>query len=39
MNPGPDVSGWERFVKDVDFEPGVKERGGVMDGESGELTE
>jgi len=29
----------ERFVKEVGFEPGVKERGGVKDGESGELTE
>jgi len=28
---------WERFVKEVGLEPGVKE--GVMDGESGELTE
>jgi len=30
---------WERFVKDVGLEPGVKERKGVMDGENGELTE
>ena len=30
---------WERFVKDVGLEPGVKERGGVTDGDSGELTE
>ena len=29
----------ERFVEEVGLEPGVKERGGVMDGESGELTE
>ena len=29
---------WERFVKEVGLEPGVKERG-VMDGESGELRE
>jgi len=28
---------WERFVKEIGLEPGVKE--GVMDGESGELTE
>jgi len=28
---------WERFVKEVGFEPGVRE--GVMDGESGELRE
>jgi len=27
---------WERFVKEVGFEPRVKKR--VMDGESGELT-
>ena len=30
---------WERFVKEVGLEPGVKERERVMDGESGELTE
>jgi len=29
----------ERFVKEVGLEPGVKEREGVRDGESGELTE
>jgi len=29
----------ERFVEEVGLEPGVKEREGVMDGESGELTE
>jgi len=29
---------WERFVKEVGLEPGVK-REGVMDGESGELRE
>jgi len=28
---------WGRFVKEVSFEPGVKER--FIDGESGELTE
>jgi len=28
---------WERFVKEVGLELGVKK--GVMDGESGELTE
>jgi len=28
---------WERFVKEVGLELGVRE--GVMDGESGELTE
>jgi len=30
---------WERFVKEIDFEAGVKERARVMDCESGELTE
>jgi len=30
---------WERFVKEVGRKPGVKEREGVVDGESGELTE
>ena len=30
---------WERFVKAVGFEPGGKEKEGVMDGESGESTE
>jgi len=30
---------WERFVKEVGLEPEVKEREGVIDGESGELTE
>jgi len=32
---------WERFVKEVGLglEPAVKEREGVMDGESGEMTE
>ena len=30
---------WERFVKKVGLEPGVKEREGVMDGESGKLRE
>jgi len=29
---------WERFVKKVGLEPGVK-AGGVMDGESGKLRE
>jgi len=29
---------WERFVKEVGLEAGVK-KVGVMDGESGELTE
>jgi len=29
----------ERFVEEVDLEPGMKEREGVMGGESGELTE
>jgi len=28
---------WERFVKEIGLEPGVKDK--VMDGESGELTE
>jgi len=31
-------SWWERFVKEVVFEPRVEEEA-VMDGESGELTE
>jgi len=30
---------WEKFVKEVGLETEVKEREGVMDGESGELTE
>jgi len=30
---------WKRFVKELSFEPGVKEREGVMNGESSELTE
>jgi len=30
---------WERFVKKVGLEPGVKEREGLMHGESGELRE
>jgi len=30
---------WERFAKEVGLEAGVKEREGVMDGESGELAE
>jgi len=29
----------ERFVEEVGLEPGVKQRGSYMDGESGELTE
>jgi len=29
----------EKFVEEVGLEPGVKEREGVTDGESGELTE
>ena len=29
----------ERFVEEVGLEPGVKERGSYMDGESDELTE
>jgi len=30
---------WERFEEKVGLEPGVKEREGLMDGESGELRE
>jgi len=30
---------WERLVKEVGLKPRVKEREGVMDGESGELAE
>jgi len=30
---------WERFVKKVGLEPGVKQRERVMDGESGKLRE
>jgi len=30
---------WERFVKKVGLEPGLKEIEGVMDGDSSELTE
>jgi len=36
---GQEGSLWrERFVKEVGLEPAVKDREGVMDGESGELT-
>ena len=30
---------WERFVKKVGVEPEVKEREGIMNGESGKLRE
>ena len=37
LRPGRESMVWERFVKEVGLEPGVKQRP-VMDGESGELT-
>ena len=30
---------WDKFVKKVGLEPGVKERGSYMDDESGKLRE